>query len=84
MTATLTNGAPDVDRTHRISSIDFAVANPDRVTVNACDDHEWVVYRGLRRLQFFSTFAEAIRFADKVARSNVVQFPIRDTPEVAA
>ena len=75
MTATLTNGAPNVDRTHRISSIDFAVANPNRVTVNACDDGEWVVYRGLLRIRFFSTFAEAIRFADLVARSNVIQFP---------
>ncbi|WP_404285233.1 hypothetical protein [Glutamicibacter arilaitensis] len=63
-----------VIRKHRIFSIYFSDSNPQRVTVEVEKLSEGTllfnVYRGFDHLDEFDSFAEAIAYADRMARTN--------------
>lgn len=67
-----------VDRTHAIPSHDFSKANPDRVYVHATWERqaaghwfpEFDVWQGGTCIEDGLPFAEAVAYADRMARTN--------------
>lgn len=75
----LTDGtwSDGVDRTRRLSSSEFGEENPQRLGIfrPSFIDGEWiargdvwVIVRGLKSVEWFPTHAEAIAYADRMAR----------------
>lgn len=58
-----------VDRTARIGRWGFARANPQRVAVSRSPSGSWAVWRGMNLAVILPTHAEAIAYADRMARS---------------
>lgn len=69
--------ADPIDRTHRVSSAEFAEANPERISVHRMrpltSPARFGVWRGLAFLGAVHDFATAITYADLAAREGTTE-----------